>query len=99
MRVRAEAREYAWHQSIWEKGFYMSPEVLETVFAHYRTMDGFDWIMAQLMLDSDTAVRRKMLDQMGPAEMAVKGGVIMYRRGGGERSGVALQNCTTRRLL
>ena len=49
---------------------YMSPEVLETVFAHYRTMDGFDWIMAQLMLDSDTAVRRKMFDQMGPAEMA-----------------------------
>ena len=29
----------------------------------------------------------------------VKGGVIMDRRGGGERSGVALQNWTTRRLL
>ena len=29
----------------------------------------------------------------------VKGGVIMYRRGGGERPGVALQNRTTRRLL
>ena len=28
----------------------------------------------------------------------VKGGVIMDRRGGGERSGVALQNWTTRRL-
>ena len=28
----------------------------------------------------------------------IKGGVIMYRRGGGERPGVALQNCTTRRL-
>ena len=28
----------------------------------------------------------------------VKGGVIMYRRGGGERPGVALQNRTTRRL-
>ena len=28
----------------------------------------------------------------------VKGGVIMDRRGGGERPGVALQNCTTRRL-
>ena len=30
---------------------------------------------------------------------SVKGGVIMYRRGGGERPGVALQNRTTRRLL
>ena len=29
----------------------------------------------------------------------VKGGVIMDRRGGGERPGVALQNWTTRRLL
>ena len=29
----------------------------------------------------------------------VKGGVIMDRRGGCERSGVALQNWTTRRLL
>ena len=29
---------------------------------------------------------------------SVKGGVIMDRRGGGERPGVALQNCTTRRL-
>ena len=29
----------------------------------------------------------------------VKGGVIMDRRCGGERSGVALQNWTTRRLL
>ena len=28
----------------------------------------------------------------------VKGGVILYRRGGGERSRVALQNRTTRRL-
>ena len=49
---------------------YMSPEVLENVFAHYRAMGGFDWIIAQLMLDSDTTERRKMLDQMGPAEMA-----------------------------
>ena len=31
--------------------------------------------------------------------LTVKGGVIMYRRGGGERPGVALQNRTTRRLL
>ncbi len=31
--------------------------------------------------------------------MTVKGGVIMDRRGGCERSGVALQNWTTRRLL
>ena len=31
--------------------------------------------------------------------VAVKGGVIMDRRGGCERSGVALQNWTTRRLL
>ena len=29
---------------------------------------------------------------------SVKGGVIMYRRGGGERPGVALQNRTTRCL-
>ena len=28
----------------------------------------------------------------------IKGGVIMDRRGGGERPGVALQNCTTRSL-
>ena len=31
-------------------------------------------------------------------ERGVKGGVIMYLRGGGERPGVALQNRTTRRL-
>ena len=33
------------------------------------------------------------------ATLVVKGGVIMDRRGGCERSGVALQNWTTRRLL
>ena len=32
-------------------------------------------------------------------DATVKGGVIMDRRGGCERSGVALQNWTTRRLL
>ena len=32
------------------------------------------------------------------AGQPVKGGIIMYRRGGGERSRVALQNRTTRRL-
>ena len=48
---------------------YMSPEVLDTVLAHYRTVVGFEWVMAQLMLDSDTAERRKLLDQMGPTEM------------------------------
>ena len=34
-----------------------------------------------------------------PSERNVKGGVIMDRRGGCERPGVALQNWTTRRLL
>ena len=34
----------------------------------------------------------------GEALVVVKGGVIMYRLGGGERPGVALQNRTTRRL-
>ena len=32
------------------------------------------------------------------ATLRVKGGIIMYRRGGGERSRVALQNRTPRRL-
>ena len=34
----------------------------------------------------------------GLTDPHVKGGVIMDRRGGCERSGVALQNWTTRRL-
>ena len=41
-------------------------------------------------------VRQELVDVTMPG---VKGGVIMDRRGGCERSGVALQNWTTRRLL
>ena len=38
-------------------------------------------------------------DRKPPTKPSVKGGVIMDRRGGCERPGVALQNWTTRRLL
>ena len=43
-----------------------------------------------VFVDADVIVPHDLLD--------VKGGVIMDRRGGGERPGVALQNCTTRGL-
>ena len=45
----------------------------------------------------DTGVERS--DHRRGDRGGVKGGVIMDRRGGGERSGVALKNRTTRRLL
>ena len=49
---------------------YMSPDVIETVLDHYRNVGGFSWVVGQLLTDSDTTARRRLLDQMGPAEMA-----------------------------
>ena len=48
----------------------MSPDVLETVLRHYRVSLGVEWVMGQLLIDSNTTSRRRLLDQMGPAEMA-----------------------------
>ena len=52
-------------------------------------------------LERPASVRRSLFCVPGYRHLphSVKGGVIMDRRGVGERSGVALQNCTTRRLL
>ena len=47
------------------------------------------------MLDTVKAIRGGLARGISPG---VKGGGILYRRGGGERSRVALQNRTTRRL-
>ncbi len=48
----------------------------------------------------DEEEKTSISEQMGDMEAyCVKGGVIMDRRGGCERPGVALQNWTTRRLL
>ena len=49
---------------------YMSSDVVETVLDHYRNVGGFSWLVRQLLTDSDTTDRRRLLDQMGPAEMA-----------------------------
>ena len=49
---------------------YMSPDVIETVLDHYRNVGGFSWVVGQLLTDSDTTARRRLLGQMGPAEMA-----------------------------
>ena len=61
--------------------------------------------MGALVWDGARGHRSKLVESVGlpaivqPPYSPVKGGVIMYRRGGGERPGVALQNRTTRRLL
>ena len=48
----------------------MSPDVIETVLDHYRNVGGFSRVVGQLLTDSDTMACRRLLDQMGPAEMA-----------------------------
>ena len=54
---------------------------------------------AQNGAGEDAAVTRLPEELADKKVLSVKGGVIMDRRGGCERSGVALQNWTTRRLL
>ena len=61
-----------------------------------RTTDGAEYSVGGLRHESVAQLHAGVLETA--KAYAVMGGIIMYRRGGGERSRVALQNRTTRRL-
>ena len=97
-----EAIERDWERMV---TFYDYPR---EHWRHLRTTNPVESPFAALRLRTDAARRYKRVDRaiaviwkmlmVAEKRFRVKGGVIMYRRGGGERPGVALQNRTTRRL-
>ena len=79
---------------------------LRLLIAHYNggaVLVGMDFVLRPLAVAEQHQIAKGNHLRIPHIRLwtakTVKGGVIMDRRGGCERSGVALQNCTTRRLL
>ena len=70
-------------------------DLAQRVFIAHAAPGGKTEAFARELIESG----KPLLTLDSPANTSVKGGVIMDRRGGCERPGVALQNWTTRRLL
>ena len=81
--IRTDNLSAATHELRDSRGRAMNASY-EAVLAHYGV--------------EATRTNPRSSHENGVVEQSVKGGVIMDRRGGGERPGVALQNWTTRRL-
>ena len=48
---------------------FLSDEVIERVIDHYRNDPNLTWVLAHMLVNSDTLDRRRELDRMGPPEM------------------------------
>ena len=91
-----EARDVLWRHG--RETRMRNGDVLNPLWLPHTAPAVRDYLLSRGIDPFDKPAPRPLFDPYEHTSLSVKGRVIMDRRGGGERPGVALQNWTTRRL-